>query len=65
MSKRKNRLIKDNIVGDVDPSCGRIKALKAFMQIAIPEEHTLFRAEFKLMSIVGSEVLPTSASEDT
>jgi hypothetical protein len=45
-SKWENRLIQNNVTGDVDTTRLNIKTLIAFMEITIPKKCTRFRPEF-------------------
>jgi hypothetical protein len=54
VEKGNNVSSKDDIMGYVNPTRGRIQTLVSFMLIAIPKEHTTFRSERKLMYIAWS-----------
>lgn len=63
--KWKNILIKDNITIIVDTSRTNIKAFVPFMKITIAKKSTLQGTEGEFMSVIGTQVRPTSTAKNT
>ena len=63
--KRKNIFIKYNIPRDVNSASEDVKALEAFVKVAIPKESTLLGLQCEFMFIVGSKIGPASTPKDS
>ena len=61
---RENRLVKNNITRDIDPTRGAIKTLIALMQRAIGKENTHLGTKLWLVSIILAKNRPASTPKN-
>jgi hypothetical protein len=63
ITKWKDIFIENNITRNIYSASGGFKTLETFVEGAITEENTAYRAESKFVGIIRSEIWPTSAAK--